>query len=239
MLARSGVGSRRGLEALIGEGRVRVNGETARLGMKIAPGDRVTVDLKPVRLRFDADEAPRVLLYHKLPGEIVSRDDPEGRASVFDRLPRLRRGKWVAVGRLDFNTSGLLVLTDSGDLAERMAHPRFAQEREYAARVRGELSAETIARLLAGIRLDDGPARFDSIVPGGGEGANRWYSVVLHEGRNREVRRLFDAVGHPVSRLIRVRFGPLRLPPRLLQGRWEELAEDEVAQLRARLLGTA
>lgn len=207
--------------------------------MKIAPGDRVTVDLKPVRLRFDADEAPRVLLYHKLPGEIVSRDDPEGRASVFDRLPRLRRGKWVAVGRLDFNTSGLLVLTDSGDLAERMAHPRFAQEREYAARVRGELSAETIARLLAGIRLDDGPARFDSIVPDGGEGANRWYSVVLHEGRNREVRRLFDAVGHPVSRLIRVRFGPLRLPPRLLQGRWEELAEDEVAQLRARLLGTA
>lgn len=200
--------------------------------MKIIPGDRVTVDLKPVRLRFGANQTARVLLYHKPTGEIVSHDDPQGRASVFEHLPRLRGGKWLAVGRLDFNTSGLLVLTDSGDLAERMAHPRFAQEREYAARVRGELSAETLARLLAGIRLEDGPARFESIVPGGGEGTNRWYSVVLREGRNREVRRLFDAVGHPVSRLIRVRFGPLRLPSRLLQGRWEELPATEVERLQ-------
>lgn len=229
------MGSRRGIEPLIAEGRVRINGEPAKLGDRVAPGDRVTVDLKPVRLRFEAPGEARVLLYHKPPGEIVSRDDPQGRVSVFDRLPSLRGGKWIAIGRLDFNTSGLLMLTDSGELAERLAHPRFAQEREYAARVRGEIPLETLERLRTGIILDDGKARFEVIEPAGGEGANRWYSVVLREGRNREVRRMFDAVGHAVSRLIRVRFGPVRLPPRLVQGRWEELPPEAVRELLSSL----
>ena len=229
VLARAGLGSRRSMETLIEQGRVEVNGVTAGLGLRVSTQDRITVDRRPVRLHAVAD-APRVLLYHKPQGEIVTAHDPEGRPTVFDRLPRLEAGKWVAVGRLDFNTSGLLLLTDSGDLANRLMHPRAQLEREYAVRVKGQLTAEQERQLMRGVVLEDGPARFDSIRFKGGEGANRWYEVTLREGRNREVRRMFEALGLGVSRLIRIRFGPVKLPPRLGVGRWLEL---DAAAIRA------
>ena len=232
LLANSGIGSRREMEALIGAGRIMVNGEPAHIGQTVSPGDRIKVNGKLVQLRF-SDRLPRVILYHKPEGEIVSRNDPDHRPNVFTSLPRMSAGRWVAVGRLDFNTSGLLLLTTSGDLANRLMHPRYQLVREYAVRILGELPDEARLRLLEGIELEDGPAKFSSFQEAGGEGANRWYRVSLFEGRNREVRRMFEAVGVVVSRLMRVRYGPFLLPPGLKRGQVQELPEAEVKKLLA------
>jgi 23S rRNA pseudouridine2605 synthase len=218
------------MEAAIVSGRLAINGRRATLGQRVGPADRVTLDGRTVSLRFD-ERAPRVLIYHKPAGELVSTRDPSGRPTVFDNLPRMRGGHWIAVGRLDFNTGGLLLFTDSGDLANRLMHPRNEIEREYAVRVRGELSREQLRRLTEGIDLADGSARFDRIAPGGGRGSNRWYQVVLREGRNREVRRMFEALGVTVSRLMRVRFGPFRLPSHLHRRQWRELGPRDTALL--------
>jgi len=222
------------MEALIAAGRITVNGRAATLGQRVGPEDRVARDGHPIRISFAAS-APRVLLYHKPAGELVTAHDPQGRPTVFARLPRIRGGQWVAIGRLDYNTGGLLLFTDSGELANRLMHPRHEVEREYAVRIRGEVTPEQMERLAAGVPLDDGLARLDSIEPRGGRGSNRWYEVVLREGRNREVRRMFEALGITVSRLLRVRFGPFRLPPRLKRGRWLELGGAELASLLAAL----
>ncbi len=233
-LADTGLGSRREIEEWIGAGRVNVNGEPAHVGQRIGPGDKVRVNGKLVNLHLGQQRAPRVLLYHKPEGEIVSRDDPQHRASVFDKLPRIRGGRWIAIGRLDFNSCGLLIFSSSGELANRMMHPRYAIEREYAVRLLGELSEEATRQLTSGIQLDDGMAHFQRLYPTGGEGANRWYEVTISEGRYREVRRMFEAVGVTVSRLMRVRYGPLALPPRLKRGQVMELsAEDVQALLKA------
>lgn len=232
LLANSGIGSRREMEELIVAGRVLVNGQAAQVGQTANPGDRIKVNGKLVQLRF-SDRLPRVILYHKPEGEIVSRNDPDHRPNVFTALPRMSAGRWVAVGRLDFNTSGLLLLSTSGDLANRMMHPRYQLVREYAVRILGELPDDARRLLLDGIELDDGPAKFASFQEAGGEGANRWYRVSLCEGRNREVRRMFEAVGVVVSRLMRVRYGPIVLPPSLKRGQVFELPEAEVRKLLA------
>ena len=230
LLALAGLGSRRDMEALIADGRVTINGQLATQGAGVSEADIVRVDSRPVRLPFEPELA-KVLIYHKPEGEIVSQDDPEGRASVFDKLPKVRGAKWIAIGRLDINTSGLLIFTTSGELANHFMHPRYGVEREYAVRIFGELTDEQLAQLRIGIELDDGPANFDIINPQGGEGSNHWYQVVLTEGRNREVRRLFEAFLTPVSRLMRVRFGPVNLPPRLKRGMMLELSPKEVVAL--------
>lgn len=230
VLAGAGLGSRRDMEQLIMDGRVSINGQPAQVGDKVKPGDVVKVNGKPVRLSWKT-QAPRVLIYHKPEGEIVSRDDPEGRPSVFDSLPPIRGGRWITVGRLDFNTEGLLIFTTDGELANRLSHPRYEVEREYAVRLLGSLDAEKMESLLKGVELEDGVAKVESIVPAGGEGVNQWYHLIIREGRNREVRRLMEHLGLTVSRLIRVRFGPIAMPPRLKRGMKEELAEEEVAAL--------
>ncbi|HTY99977.1 MAG TPA: pseudouridine synthase [Rhodocyclaceae bacterium] len=230
-LADAGLGSRREIEEWIAAGRVSVNGEPAHVGQRIAAGDKVRVNGKLVQMKLGDSRLPRVLLYHKPEGEIVSRDDPEGRASVFEKLPRINNGRWIAIGRLDFNSCGLLVFTSSGELANRLMHPRYNLEREYAVRVMGAPSEEALARLREGIELEDGLARFTSLREAGGEGANRWYDVILAEGRNREVRRMFEAVGVMVSRLMRVRYGPLQLPAGLKRGQCQELTPQEVTLL--------
>jgi 23S rRNA pseudouridine2605 synthase len=231
MLAAAGHGSRREIEAWISAGRLKINGATARLGDRAHASDRIELDGKPLAFKA-AGAAPRVLLYHKPDGEMVTRSDPKGRPTVFQRLPPIPGGKWVAVGRLDINTAGLLLFTDSGELANRLMHPRYEVEREYAVRVLGVLSPEVRAKLLSGVGLEDGIGRFDRLeLSGAAEGANRWYRVVLREGRNREVRRLFEAVGHAVSRLLRVRYGPVELPRELRPGRWLELDEKSVAAI--------
>jgi len=234
VLARTGLGSRRDMEAAIAAGRITVNGARAALGQRIGPSDRVVFDGHAVRQK-SGEKEPRLLLYHKPAGELVTTHDPAGRPTVFRNLPPLRGGHWIAVGRLDFNTGGLLLFTDSGELANRLMHPSSEIEREYAVRVRGELSREQIDKLTRGVALDDGPARFDSISSGGGGGCNRWYQVVLREGRNREVRRMFESLGVTVSRLMRVRFGPFVLPSYLRRGRWRYLDAKEVASLLAAL----
>ena len=221
------------MEQWIAAGRVSVNGEPAGVGTRVGAGDRVQVDGRPLRL--PRRSAARVLIYHKPTGEIVSRDDPEGRPEVFDKLPRLRGAKWIAVGRLDFNTSGLLIFTTSGELANRLMHPRHAIEREYAVRILGELSEEQMHTLRTAVQLEDGPAHLDSIEDAGGQGSNHWYNVVLSEGRNREVRRLFEALNLTVSRLMRVRYGPIDLPSYLKRGQLHELDETEIARLLAAL----
>jgi 23S rRNA pseudouridine2605 synthase len=218
------------METAIAAGRVNVNGVRAALGARVRPDDRILLDGRPVRLRPEGG-VPRLLLYHKPAGQLVTAHDPKGRPTVFQSLPPLRGAHWIAVGRLDFNTGGLLLFTDSGELADRLMHPRSEIEREYAVRVRGELTREQIASLTRGVHLDDGPAKFDRISPGGGSGSNRWYQVVLREGRNREVRRMFEALGVTVSRLIRVRFGPLMLPSYLRRGQWRKLEPKEVSEL--------
>lgn len=227
VLAQAGLGSRLEMEQLILEGRISVNAEPAHIGQRIQFGDAVKVNGKPVRVRIDPPP-PRVIAYHKPAGEVVTHDDPQNRPTVFRRLPKLFQGKWQSVGRLDLNTEGLLLLTSSGELANRLMHPRFGLEREYAVRVLGALNNEEKKRLLEGVMLDDGNAQFTSIEAGGGEGANCWYKVTLSEGRNREVRRMFEAVGHAVSRLIRIRYGAMVLPRGLKRGAFVELDENDI-----------
>ena len=234
VLADAGLGSRRSMEALVRAGEVTVNGVAARIGTRVGPRDSIKVRGKALGRRFEP-RLPRVLLYHKPEGEIVSREDPAGRVSIFDRLPPIHGAKWLTVGRLDFNTSGLLILTTSGELANRMMHPRYGLEREYAVRVLGRLKAEEMERLVSGVRLDDGVARCSWVRDAGGEGANHWYRLVISEGRNRVVRRLFAALGHAVSRLIRVRFGSVILPRELRRGQVLELTRGRVRELLASL----
>lgn len=230
VLADAGVGSRREMEELIIAGRVSVNGEPAHIGQRVGANDLVRVNGKPVT-RSNTRKPPRVILYHKPAGEIVSHDDPGGRANVFSRLPKMKVGKWLSIGRLDLNTEGLLILTTSGDLSNRLLHPRYGNEREYAVRVLGELGPEQRQTLLDGVTLEDGPASFGMVEFIGGEGSNRWYRVTLNEGRNREVRRMFESIGLTVSRLIRTRFGDIVLPTTLRRGRWEELDPKIVSAL--------
>ena len=232
VLAEAGLGSRRDMEDLIVAGRVSVNGEPAHIGQRILPSDAVRINGKLIHRKVSS-KPPRVLVYHKPAGEIVSHDDPEGRPSVFDRLPTMKAGKWLAVGRLDFNTEGLLLFTTSGDLANRLMHPRYNIDREYAVRTLGELEEGMRQKLLAGVELEDGVASFTKIADGGGEGINKWYRVVIGEGRNREVRRMFEAIGLTVSRLIRTRYGAMTLPSGLKRGRWEEMEENTVRDLMA------
>jgi len=229
VLADLGIGSRREMEEMILQGRVSVNSEPAYVGQRVKPSDVIRVNGRPVRRpKEDEPKTPRVMLYHKPAGEIVSSDDPEGRPTVFDRIPKIRNGRWIVVGRLDFNTEGLLLFTNDGGLANRLMHPRYEQEREYAVRVQGTLSEENKEKLLKGIQLEDGPAKFESVEEAGGTGFNRWYRVIIKEGRNREVRRMFQAVGLTVSRLIRIRYGEVRLPENLTRGKYLEIPEESV-----------
>lgn len=230
VLAQAGMGSRLEMEKLIAQGRISVNHEPAHVGQRVQYGDQIKVNGKPIHIRIDPPPA-RVIAYHKPAGEIVSHDDPQNRPSVFRKLPRLQNGKWQSVGRLDLNTEGLLLFTSSGELANRLMHPRFGLEREYAVRVLGALSKEEKQKLLDGVVLDDGLAQFGSIEDGGGEGANCWYRVTISEGRNREVRRMMEAVGHAVSRLIRIRYGAMVLPHGLRRGAWLELDESDIRAL--------
>lgn len=231
VLAQSGIGSRRDMETLIQEGQVTVNGEPAHVGQRISFGDRIQVRGKPVRVRI-VPPAPRIIAYHKPVGEVVTHDDPQQRPTVFRRLPRLPQGKWQSVGRLDLNTEGLLLFTNSGELANQLMHPRFGVEREYAVRVLGKLDEADRAQLIEGVSIDGQSASFRSIEDGGGEGANHWYRVVITEGRNREVRKLFDAVELTVSRLIRIRYGTVVLPRGLKRGHWVDLDAVDVRAIR-------
>ncbi|BAL96100.1 pseudouridine synthase [Rubrivivax gelatinosus] len=231
VLAQAGIGSRRDMEQMILEGRITVNGEPAHIGQRIAAGDRIAVGGKPVRYRI-APPPTRVIAYHKPAGEVVTHDDPQQRPTVFRRLPKLHQGKWQSVGRLDINTEGLLLFTNSGELANQLMHPRFGVEREYAVRSLGGLDDAARQKLLEGVEIDGQRCGFKSIENGGGEGANQWYRCVITEGRNREVRKLFDAVGHAVSRLIRIRYGSVVLPKGLKRGVWVDLSEQDVRSLR-------
>jgi 23S rRNA pseudouridine2605 synthase len=235
VLAQAGIGSRRDMEALIAEGQVQVNGQVAHTGQRISFGDRISVAGRHIKVRI-APGAPRIIAYHKPVGEVVTHDDPQHRPTVFRRLPRLPHGKWQSVGRLDINTEGLLLFTNSGELANQLMHPRFGVEREYAVRVLGTLTAESRTRLLEGVEIDGQRAMFKSIEDGGGEGVNHWYRVVITEGRNREVRKLFDKVGLGVSRLIRIRYGCVVLPRGLKRGVFVDLNDADVREVR-RLAG--
>lgn len=230
VLAQAGMGSRLEMEQLILEGRISVNNEPAHIGQRVQFGDQIKVNGKPIRFKI-APPPVRVIAYHKPVGEVVTHDDPQNRPTVFRKLPRLQQGKWQSVGRLDLNTEGLLLFTSSGELANKLMHPRFGLEREYAVRVLGALNDEEKQRLLDGVQLEDGMASFGSIDEGGGEGANCWYRVTISEGRNREVRRMFEAVGHAVSRLIRIRYGAMMLPRGLKRGAWLELDERDIQAL--------
>lgn len=234
VLADAGLGSRREIEGWITAGRIEINGRLAKLGDRLGPSDQVRLDGKPLRLApATAAEPVRVIAYHKPEGEIVTRQDPEGRPTVFDHLPPLLQGRWIAIGRLDINTSGLLLLTNNGELANKLMHPSQELEREYAVRVLGTAPREALQRLVHGVELDDGPARFEEIVESdtSSRGANRWYHVLLREGRNREVRRLWEAVGVKVSRLMRVRFGNVILEPSLFTHKWRDLTPEELQGL--------
>ncbi|MFZ5580674.1 MAG: 23S rRNA pseudouridine(2605) synthase RluB [Pseudomonadota bacterium] len=232
VLAGWGLGSRRAIEEWIAAGEVKVNGEVATLGSRVSPTDRIEVRGQPVRVRAETFTR-RVLIYHKPEGELTTRSDPEGRPTVFESLPPIRDGRWITVGRLDFNTSGLLVVTNDGELANRMMHPSRELLRVYAARIFGELTPVMRKQLTEGVELDDGVARFESVDDAGGTGMNHWYHVALREGRNREVRRMFEAVGLTVSRLIRIQYGDIVLPPRLRPGKWKMLSSEEADALAA------
>ena len=223
ILAQAGYGSRREMERWIAEGRITINGRIAEIGDRVKQNTPIKVDNKPFCWPEAGSSTPRILLYHKPEGEICSRNDPEGRPTVFDNLPPIKNGRWVSIGRLDINTSGLLLFTDDGNLANRLMHPSYQVEREYAVRVLGTASKEVLHRLTHGVQLEDGTARFEHIVESGGKGVNRWYHVVMVAGRNRLVRRLWESQNLKVSRLIRVRYGDISLPSSLPQGRWQEL----------------
>lgn len=231
LLSRAGVGSRRQVDAWLQEGRITVNGVVAEPGTRALPTDRITIDGKQVESRTLAEEVRRVLVYNKPEGVVTTRNDPEGRPTVFDRLPRLRDQRWVAVGRLDINTTGLLLFTTDGELANRLMHPSGQIDREYAVRVFGEVDEAMIERLKEGVLLEDGMAMFSDITQAGGTGMNQWFYVTLLEGRNREVRRLWESQGVRVSRLKRVRYGPVLLPSRLSVGKWEEMDQKAVDRL--------
>jgi 23S rRNA pseudouridine2605 synthase len=231
VLARQGLGSRREIERWIADGRIKVNKETATLGDRVAGDENITLDGKRLRLKPPEEQHPRVIVYHKDVGTICSRTDDNERRTVFEDFPKVHNGRWILIGRLDVTTTGLLLATTDGELANRLMHPRYEIKREYAVRVYGEVTAEMLQRLQEGVELDDGPAHFDVIEPVGGEGRNQWFTVVLHEGRNREVRRLWETQGVQVNRLARNRFGPVALPRRLKRGDWEELAQPQVEQL--------
>jgi 23S rRNA pseudouridine2605 synthase len=232
VLAACGFGSRRAMEEMILAGRITVNRMPAEIGQKVSPGDEVRINGEIVKVRF-AEPRARVLIYHKPPGEIVTRDDPEGRATVFEKLPSIGNGKWINVGRLDYNTEGLLLFTNSGELANRLMHPRYEVDREYAVRVMGRLTEEQQQKLLSGVTLEDGVARCQSVEDAGGDedASNHWYRVVLREGRNREVRRIFEALGVMVSRLIRTRYGVVAMPTAIKRGEWLELEATAVNAL--------
>ncbi|AVJ56368.1 23S rRNA pseudouridine(2605) synthase RluB [Idiomarina sp. OT37-5b] len=232
VLARSGHGSRREIEAKISAGRIRVNGKVARLGERIDADAQVRIDGHEVQIKPEEAVICRVLMYHKPEGELCTRKDPEGRPTVYDRLPKMSGARWVAVGRLDVNTSGLLLFTTDGELANRLMHPSQQIEREYAVRIFGEVDEAMLQRLRKGVQLEDGPAKFNTIKAAGGEGINRWFHVTLSEGRNREVRRLWESQEVQVSRLIRVRYGDIPLESGLPQGGWTELSLEEVNYLR-------
>ena len=229
----SDLGSRREMETVIADGRVKVNSQIAKLGDRVEARDKVSVDDRPVSLRPEDETPRRVIMYNKPEGELCTRKDPEGRRTVFDRLPRLKGERWIAIGRLDINTSGLLLFTTDGELANRLMHPSTQVEREYAVRVMGEVKREHIMAMADGVMLEDGPARFTDVQEFGGEGINTWFHVVILEGRNREVRRLWESQGLTVSRLKRVRYGNIFLDKRAKAGEWVELSQDEVDDLAA------
>jgi 23S rRNA pseudouridine2605 synthase len=233
VLARAGLGSRRQIESWIRAGKITVNGRLAELGVSITERDRVKIDGRSVSFSSDPARDIHNLVYHKPAGELTTRKDEAGRPTVFDNLPRLRHARWVTIGRLDFNTSGLLLVTTDGELAHRLMHPSYEVEREYAVRVLGKVDEQVPRRLLEGVMLDDGRAAFTSILDAGGQGANHWYHVTLREGRNREVRRLWESQGCKVSRLIRIRFGPVGLPRDLRAGRFRDLGPTETGALYA------
>ncbi|RMG38234.1 MAG: rRNA pseudouridine synthase [Gammaproteobacteria bacterium] len=233
LLANAGLGSRREIERWIQEGRITVNGRPARLGTRATREDRIEVDGRPVSDKRLSGRERYVILYNKPEGEMVTRHDPEGRSTVFDRLPRPPQGRWIAVGRLDINSAGLLLLTNDGELANRLMHPKYRIDREYAVRVQGEVTEEMVRQLVNGVTLEDGSARFEDVVESGGEGINRWFHVVIMEGRKREVRRLWEAVGARVSRLKRVRYGPIILDSAVRAGQWRELDKNERKALLA------
>jgi len=227
LLANAGLGSRRHLEALISEGRVKVNGSVAKLGDRASADDQIEIDGRAVAGRRLSGDERFVIMYNKPEGELVTRNDPEGRKTVFERLPRLPYGRWIAVGRLDVNSAGLLLFTNDGELANRLMHPRTQVAREYAVRVNGQVTDAMVRQLVNGVELEDGPARFEDVVDSGGEGSNRWFHLVIMEGRKREVRRLWEAVGATVSRLKRVRYGPIILDSSVKVGQWRELEREE------------
>ncbi|MBZ9540281.1 23S rRNA pseudouridine(2605) synthase RluB [Modicisalibacter tunisiensis] len=233
VLARAGLGSRREMETAISDGRVKVNGQVARLGDRVEIRDRVSFDDNPVNLRADAEVPRRVIMYNKPEGELCTRKDPEGRRTVFERLPRLKGERWIAIGRLDINTSGLLLFTTDGELANRLMHPSTQIEREYAVRIMGHVQREHVVAMVEGVMLEDGPARFTDVQEFGGEGINTWFHVVIMEGRNREVRRLWESQGLTVSRLKRVRYGNIFLDKRAKAGEWVELTQEEIDDLSA------
>ena len=233
-LASRGAGSRRQIDALLQQGRISVNGRTAQPGDQIDGREKIAIDGKPLRLQRHAAK-PKILMYHKPVGRVSTRSDPEGREDVFRHLPRLQQGRWVAIGRLDINTSGLLLFTNDGELANRLMHPSYEVEREYAVRVHGEVDQSMLQRLRDGVELEDGPAHFEQILDSGGSGRNHWYHVVLREGRNREVRRLWEAVGLEVSRLVRVRYDDFKLPKWLKPGRYRFLEDETVRRVYRRL----
>ncbi len=231
VLASSGLGSRREMEAWIAQGRIKVNGQVATTGDRVTLTDRIDVDGHPFSRRSQENDFTRVIIYHKPEGEICTVKDPENRPTVFRNLPKLKTGRWVSIGRLDINTSGILLLTTDGELANRLMHPSYQVEREYAVRILGNVSDETLQQLRSGVMLEDGPAHFDHIVDAGGAGANHWYHVILREGRNREVRRLWEAVGHTVSRLQRVRYGNISLDRSIKSKKWRDLTPVQIRQL--------
>ena len=231
VLAHAGIGSRRQIETWIQEERITLNGLIATIGDRMTYHDTVCVDGREIKLIKSQHQKARVLIYHKPEGTMCTRNDPEGRPTVFDSLPLIRNSRWISVGRLDFNTSGLLLITNDGDLANRLMHPSSQLEREYAVRVRGEVTAETMTTLKKGIYLEDGHARFEEIIDAGGSGSNHWYHVTVKEGRNRLVRRLWEALGFSVSRLMRIRYGNICLPAGLKRGRYTEMSSHEIDDL--------